>query len=56
MLAVEHGFHLILGHVCLRNSLLAAPGLYSSPRLSPDGQRLALQMDSGSGKGPDTYV
>jgi Tol biopolymer transport system component len=34
--------------------LLAKPGLYYSPRLAPDGQRLAISIDSG--RGSDIYV
>jgi len=34
--------------------LLAKPSLYYSPRVSPDGQRLAVGIDSG--KGQDIYV
>jgi Tol biopolymer transport system component len=34
--------------------LLVKPGLYYSPRLSPDGQRLAIGIDSG--KGQEIYV
>jgi serine/threonine-protein kinase len=34
--------------------LLSKPALYYSPRFSPDGQRLALGLDSG--KGMDTFV
>ena len=34
--------------------LLSNPGLYYSPRVSPDGQRLAIGIDSG--KGADIYV
>jgi Tol biopolymer transport system component len=34
--------------------LLAKPALYYSPRLSPDGQRLAIGIDSG--KGQEIYV
>jgi dipeptidyl aminopeptidase/acylaminoacyl peptidase len=37
-----------------RAPLLAGPSLYYSPRVSPDGQRLALGIDSG--KGQDIYV
>jgi hypothetical protein len=34
--------------------LLTKPGLYYSPRVSPDGQRLALSIDEG--KGADIFV
>jgi serine/threonine-protein kinase len=34
--------------------LLARPSLYFSPRVSPDGQRLAFGVDSG--KGQDIYI
>ena len=34
--------------------LLPKPGIYYTPRISPDGRRLALAIDSG--KGPDIYL
>jgi Tol biopolymer transport system component len=34
--------------------LIATPGAYSNPRLSPDGRRLALMVSTSSG--PDIYV
>jgi Tol biopolymer transport system component/predicted Ser/Thr protein kinase len=34
--------------------LVATPGIYNSPRFSPDGQRLALAMSSARGR--DVYV
>jgi predicted Ser/Thr protein kinase len=38
-----------------REPLLAKPGVYRNPRLSPDGKRLALSVQEG-GKPPDVWV
>ena len=35
--------------------LLSKPGAYQTPRVSPDGQRLALAMESGKGRDIYTY-